>query len=81
MKIKYRQLGLTGDEDVFVVNLKAPPEKIPNIVDHKSVFPAWHMNKTHWITVLLTAATSFDNLCKLTEQSYGLVCGKAGGKR
>ena len=81
MKIKYRQLGLTGDEEVFVVNLKAPPEKIPNIVDHKSVFPAWHMNKKHWITVLLTAATSFEYLCELTEQSYTLVCDKVSGKK
>ena len=81
MKIKYRQLGLTGDEEVFVVNLKAPPDKIPNIVDHKSVFPAWHMNKTHWITVLLTAATTFDHLCELTEQSYKLVYEKVSGKK
>ena len=81
MKIKYRQIGLTGDEEVFVVNLKALPEKIPNIVDHKSVFPAWHMNKKHWITVLLTAATSFDHLCELTEQSYNLVCDKVSGSK
>lgn len=73
MKIKYRQLGLTGDEEVWVVNLKAKPEDIPNITDKKSVFPAWHMNKKHWITVLLTAATSFENLCALTETSYELV--------
>ena len=73
MKIKYRQLGLTGDEEVWVVNLKAKPEDIPNITDKKTIFPAWHMNKKHWITVLLTAATSFENLCALTEQSYELV--------
>ncbi len=73
MKIKYRQLGLSGDEELWVVNLKAKPENIPNITDKKSVFPAWHMNKKHWITVLLTAATSFENLCALTEQSYKLV--------
>ena len=73
MKIKYRQLRLSGDEELWVVNLKAKPEDIPNITDKKSVFPAWHMNKKHRITVLLTAATSFENLCALTEQSYKLV--------
>ena len=73
MKIKYRQLGLSGDEELWVVNLKAKPEDIPDITDKKSVFPAWHMNKKHWITVLLTATTSFENLCALTEQSYKLV--------
>ena len=77
MKIKYRQLGLTGDEEVWVVNMKAEQDAIPNLVDHKSIFPAWHMNKKHWITVLLTAATDFNKLCELTQKSYELVTKKS----
>ena len=73
MKVKYSQLGLTGQEEVWVVNMKAPDDKIPSLIDKKSVFPAWHMNKKHWITVLLTAATDFEKLCQLTEISYELV--------
>lgn len=73
MRIKYRQLGLTGDENVWVVNMKAEQDNIPNLVDHKSIFPAWHMNKKHWITILLTAVTDFNKLCELTEKSYELV--------
>ena len=73
MKIKYRQLGLTGDEAVWVVNMKASQNEIPNLIDKKSIFPAWHMNKNHWITVLLTAATDFEKLCELTQKSYELV--------
>ena len=73
MRIKYRQLGLTGDENVWVVNMKAEQDDIPNLVDRKSIFPAWHMNKKHWITILLTAATDFNKLCELTEKSYELV--------
>ena len=76
MKVKYHQLGLTGEEEVWVVNMKAPSQNIQNLVDQKSIFPAWHMNKKHWITVLLTAATDFENLCKLTQDSYLLVSGK-----
>ena len=73
MKIKYRQLGLTGDEEVWVVNMKADQSEIPNLIDKKSIFPAWHMNKKHWITVLLTAATDFEKLCELTQNSFELV--------
>ena len=73
MKIKYRQLGLTGDEEVWVVNMKANQDEIPALIDKKSIFPAWHMNKKHWITVLLTAATDFEKLCELTQKSYELV--------
>ena len=73
MKIKYRQLGLTGDEEVWVVNMKADQTEIPTLIDKKSIFPAWHMNKKHWITVLLTAATDFEKLCGLTQKSWELV--------
>lgn len=73
MRIKYKQLGLTGDENVWVVNIKADQTEIPNLIDHKSIFPAWHMNKKHWITVLLTAVTDFEKLCELTLKSYELV--------
>ena len=73
MKIKYRQLSLTGDEAVWVVNMKASQDEIPNLIDKKSIFPAWHMNKKHWITVLLTAATDFEKLCELTQKSFELV--------
>ena len=88
MKIKYRQLGFTSDEEVFIVNLKAPKEKIAAsenngdgtrnspLIDKKSIFPAYHMNKKHWITVLLTSVTDFEKLCILTAQSYRLVNGK-----
>ncbi len=73
MRIKYRQLGLNGDEAVWVVNMKAGQDDIPNLIDRKSIFPAWHMNKKHWITILLTAVTDFEKLCELTEKSYELV--------
>ena len=73
MRIKYRQLDLTGDEEVWGVNMKASQDEIPNLIDKKSIFPAWHMNKKHWITVLLTAVTDFNKLCELTQKSWELV--------
>ena len=73
MRIKYKQLGLTGDENVWVVNMKADQAEIPYLIDNKSIFPAWHMNKKHWITVLLTTVTDFEKLCELTQKSWELV--------
>lgn len=80
MQVKFRQLGFgsaaNSEEAVWAVNMKAAPDEIPSLIDKKSVFPAWYMNKKHWITVLLSAVTDFDQLCSLTEQSYTLVSGK-----
>ena len=72
MKVKYRQLGIQGDDFVNAVNLKADCTKIPELIDRKTVFPAWHMNKKYWITVLLSAVTDFELLCRLTEESREL---------
>ena len=66
------------EDKVWCVNLKAAPDEIPSLIDAKSIFPAYHMNKKHWITVALTAVTDFEKLCQLTEQSFSLVNGKAG---
>ena len=73
MRIKFKNLGFESEEPVWVVNLKADPEKIPVLVDGKSVFNAYHMNKKYWITVVLTAVTDFKKLCALTEESFSLV--------
>lgn len=73
MKIKYKNLGLKSDDPVWAVNLKCSTDKISQVVDGKTIFNAWHMNKKHWITVLLTVRTDFELLCSLTMESYGLV--------
>ncbi len=73
MKVKFRQLGITGEEEIWAVNIKAEQNEIPALIDRKSIFPAWHMNKKHWITVLLTTATDFEKLCELTEKSFSMV--------
>ncbi|MCR4735328.1 MAG: MmcQ/YjbR family DNA-binding protein [Treponema sp.] len=84
MKITYKQL-LKGvkdgefthaEEKVWVVNIKADQNKIPSLIDNKSIFPAYHMNKKHWVTVVLTAVTDFSKLCQLTGESYELVMKK-----
>ena len=71
MQIKFKNIGFESDEPVWAVNLKA--ENIEAITDKKSIFPAYHMNKKYWITVLLTAVTDFEKLCELTKKSFALV--------
>lgn len=71
MQIKFKNLGFESDEPVWAVNLKT--ENVESITDKKSIFPAYHMNKKYWITVLLTAVTDFEKLCELTKKSFALV--------
>lgn len=54
MNIPKKRLGLSGEEAIDVVNFKCAPEVIESIVGMEGgVYPAYHMNKTHWLTVVL----------------------------
>ncbi|MCQ2241639.1 MmcQ/YjbR family DNA-binding protein [Treponema sp.] len=73
MRIRFKNVGLPSEEHVWAVNLKQNPEEIPGLIDNRRIFPAYHMNKKYWITVLVSGATDFDQLLELTRKSHDLV--------
>lgn len=68
------------EEIVEVVNLKAAAERIPEMIGEPGVYPAWHMNKTHWISVILDDTLEDGTVKKLIRDSHGLVEGAAGSR-
>ena len=56
MKVSRRKFGLDSDEEVFVANLKLPTEMFGSFGAEDGVYPAYHMNKLHWVSVLLPDA-------------------------
>ena len=56
MKVSRRKFGLDSDEVIDVVNLKLPTEMFGSFGAADGVYPAYHMNKLHWISVLLPDA-------------------------
>ncbi len=78
MRIPYEKLGLTQKGDVDVINIKLPPEKIAAITDGKRYFPAYHMNKKYWLTVLLEGGADWLDVKTLVDESYALTQGKRG---
>ena len=57
MRVSRRKFGIDGDEVVDVVNLKLPIEMFGSFGASDGVYPAYHMNKLHWISVLLPDAS------------------------
>ena len=70
MDISKRKIGFDSDEKISVVNLKIEPYLIGSLLENDGIYPAYHMNKTHWITVELTDKTSFEQISWLVEMSY-----------
>ena len=56
MRIPRRKFGIPSDEPVDVVNLKHPTEMLGSFGKSDGVYPAYHMNKLHWISVILPDA-------------------------
>ena len=56
MRISRGKLGIDSDEMVDVVNLKLPTEMFGSFGAEDGIYPAYHMNKLHWISVILQDA-------------------------
>lgn len=56
-----------------VLNVKADPEEIQRLIDHDRYFPAYHMDKVHWISILLDKETDMDAAKRMLDESYALV--------
>ena len=56
LSVSRRKFGIDSDEFIDVVNLKLPTEMFGSFSVADGVYPAYHMNKLHWISVLLPDA-------------------------
>ena len=56
MRLPKSKLGIKSEEYADVVNLKLPTQMIDSFGAEDGVYPAYHMNKMHWVSVLLNSA-------------------------
>ena len=76
LTIARSKLGAFPDEEIEVLDLRAAPEAIPDMVDGKRVFAGYHMNKKHWITLPLDGTLPAEEICTMLDTSYALAKGK-----
>ena len=72
MTLPKKTLGLPGEGSVDVLNLKLDPALVYILREQLGYLPAWHMNKTHWLTVLLDGSVPAERVVDLLAQSYDL---------
>ena len=80
MRVSRRKFGLDDDEVIDVVNLKLPIEMHGSFGVSEGVYPAYHMNKLHWISVLLPDAPD-DVVSFLTKASFEATRSKIKARR
>lgn len=66
------KLSIKGGGNIEILNLKCDPVLTSLLIDGKNIFPAFHMNKEHWITVLLDGSVKNERIFPLIDFSYNL---------
>jgi len=73
-KVMGKMFALTDLESFQSVNLKCEPEVGVQLREqYTSVLPGYHMNKKHWITVIMDGSIADKSIKQWIDQSYQLV--------
>ena len=78
LDVEYNKLQKDSlvDSKVKIVNLKHLSSEISTVIDNRNIFPSYHMNKNHWISVVLDNNIDIEYVKELIEISYNLVNNK-----
>lgn len=72
MAVRADRLGLKSEEKIEVLNLHACPDEIPLIVDNNKYFRGYHMNKKHWISIIMNGNPPLEEISSRIDTSYKL---------
>ncbi|QHX36571.1 MmcQ/YjbR family DNA-binding protein [Spiroplasma sp. BIUS-1] len=73
MEINLSKIGFKENEIEEILVIKDLPENVANKIEQNNYYPAYHMNKSNWYTVILNNSLSNNVLYNLIDTSYELV--------
>lgn len=73
MEIPKSKLYVTEeDAEISVLNVKITPELGEILRNKPGIYPAYHMNKLHWISLDLSQLSEFTEVAQLVADSFKL---------
>ena len=76
MNISKEKLGIKDSALTDILDIKCDPLMLGSLLMEDGFFPAYHMNKNSWITVILDDTVPDDKICFLIGLSYNSVTPK-----
>ena len=70
MNIKKDRLILNAKENADIINLKLESDEIETLIKKEGFYPAYHMNKKYWITLILDETLSDETIIEYIKKSY-----------
>lgn len=77
MQVRRDKLGLAGEGMLDVMNVKCDPMLAATLWGECGFFKAYHMNKTHWLTVALDGSADEQTAKSALAMSFALTAPKA----
>ena len=72
MRVPYRRLGIEREEAADIVDVKCSPLLMGVYRVLPGILPGYHMNKEHWLTILLDGSAEDSLVKELLEISFDL---------
>lgn len=72
LKITEDKLGFSSSKKIEILNLRYQKDKIKDLLLNPEIYPAYHMNKNNWITIVLDNNLKKEKLLKLIDNSYNI---------
>lgn len=76
MDVTADKLGLPSYEVVWTLTVKCDPLMRQSLASEPGFYPAYHMNKSQWITMVLDGTVEDARILPLVELSYDAVAPK-----
>ncbi len=70
MNIDKSKLDKKYTGEIEVINVKLNPNHIEQLLKETGFYPAYHMNKKNWLTIILDDKISNQKIMSLIEESY-----------
>ncbi len=67
-----KKLGAAGEGKAELLDVRMEPAELDLLADGKTYFRGYHMNKKHWLTVILDGSLPDEEVFALLEESYHL---------
>lgn len=80
MRVMYSRLGRQRDGAVDIIDVKTGPLLMGSYLGQPGILPGYHMNKNHWLTILLDGTASDDVIKELLDISWELTK-QTGGRK
>ena len=79
MNVDIKKVDKNKTGAVDMLNIKLPPEEIENLHQESGFYPAYHMNKKNWITIVLNDSVTDEIILKLVDESHAFTLPKQKG--